>query len=134
VVSKTLVGKFTGLAPVWERLRAIADDHHVRVVATGRGSAVIHTAMTGPAKLQLYVTDLAPFADAQVIAPTAAFPNVELMETSDERVYFDVREIQAGRWASPVQTYLELMEGGPREVQTAEDLRVQLLRATEMKR
>lgn len=130
-VTRSMSGKIVGAVPGWERVREVADARQIRWVATGRGSAMFHTAMSGPSKLQLYVTDLSPFDRHEVLAPTMAFPNVELFETADERVYFDAREHDGKRWASAVQTYLELADAGPRERETAEDLRGKILRALE---
>lgn len=131
VVTRSVSGKLVGTTPAWERLRQLAEARGARLVATGRGSAVFHTAMAGPMRIQAYVTDLGPFEDPLVLTPTVAFPNVELHETQDERVYFDVRERGSERWSSPVQTYLELADGGPRERETANELRTTLLRALE---
>ena len=55
---------------------------------------------------------------------TSRFPNIELLETDEDFVYFDARDDLA---ASPVQTYLELMQGDKREQETAEQLRKTIL-------
>ena len=52
------------------------------------------------------------------------FPNIELLETDEDFVYFDTRDNRA---ASPVQTYLELIQGDKREQETAEQLRKAIL-------
>jgi hypothetical protein len=54
---------------------------------------------------------------------TDRFPNVELIETDDETVYFDAREDAGFWWVSPVQVYLELMAGDKRDRETAEQVR-----------
>jgi len=53
---------------------------------------------------------------------TDRFPNVELIETDDETVYFDAREDTEFWWVSPVQVYLELMAGDKRDRETAEQV------------
>ena len=58
------------------------------------------------------------------------FPNVELLETDEDFVYFDARDNLA---ASPVQTYLELMQGDKREQETAEQLRKAILQPLKKK-
>jgi len=51
------------------------------------------------------------------------FPNLELIETDDETVYFDGRREDNFWWSSPVQVYLELMAGDKRDQETAEQLK-----------
>jgi hypothetical protein len=59
------------------------------------------------------------------------FPNLELVETEDETVYFDARKKEDFWWASPVQVYLELMAGDKRDRETAEQVRSLLLKNSE---
>jgi hypothetical protein len=59
------------------------------------------------------------------------FPNLELIETEDETVYFDARQEANSWWASPVQVYLELMAGDKRDQETAEQVKELLLRNLE---
>ena len=61
---------------------------------------------------------------------TSRFPNVELLETDEDFVYFDARDNLA---ASPVQTYLELMRGDKREQETAEQVRKAILQPPKKK-
>lgn len=51
------------------------------------------------------------------------FPNLELIETDDETVYFDCREDGGVRWSSPVQCYLELMAGDKRDREAADQVK-----------
>jgi hypothetical protein len=51
------------------------------------------------------------------------FPNLELLATEDETVYFDARQEGNFWWTSPVQVYLELMTGDKRDPETAEQLK-----------
>jgi len=55
------------------------------------------------------------------------FPNLELIETEDERVYFDGRQEENFWWASPVQVYLELMAGDKRDQKTAEQVKTYII-------
>jgi hypothetical protein len=55
------------------------------------------------------------------------FPNIELLITEDETVYFDARKEMDFWWASPVQVYLELMAGDKRDQETAEQLKSYIL-------
>jgi hypothetical protein len=61
---------------------------------------------------------------------TSRFPNVALLETDKEFVYFDARDTLV---ASPVQTYLELMRGDKREQETAEQVRRAILQPLKTK-
>ena len=55
------------------------------------------------------------------------FPNLELLETEDEPVYFDARQEDGFWWASPLQVYMELMAGDKRDQETAEQLKALIL-------
>jgi hypothetical protein len=55
------------------------------------------------------------------------FPNLELLATEDETVYFDARQEGNFWWASPVQVYLELMAGDKRDQETAEQINAVIL-------
>jgi hypothetical protein len=61
-----------------------------------------------------------------MVKPTRLFPNVELVEDSSPVPYFDTRSEGPERWASPVQTWLELSLGEPRERVAALQLRSKL--------
>lgn len=113
-------------AAIWSQLKTLRP--HVRAVATGRASAGQYTGLSGPERLQLYVSDIATVREALAIKPTRAFPNIELIETLEEGAYFDAREGANELWASPLQTYLELSRGGGREIDVSQQLRPRLLK------
>lgn len=127
VTTSTHLGK-TDLSATacWDTLRSLGPA--LRVVSTGRGSAVHYTGLAGPERLQVYVSDLQRAREALRSRETVAFPNVELLETTDEAAYFDARENNGVLWASPLQTYLELSRASPRERDVATNLRKTLLR------
>ena len=54
---------------------------------------------------------------------SSRFPNLELLETEDETVYFDARQQGGFWWTSPVQVYLELMSGDKRDREAAEQVK-----------
>jgi len=111
-------------AQVWETLRQLRG---VRAVTTGRGTAPRHTDLAGADLLQLYVSDAAQVVTAVAATATEAFPNLELIETGEEGVYFDARDDAGVVWASPLQTLLEISAGGAREVEAAKALRARML-------
>lgn len=98
---------------IWSRLNQLRPV--VPTVVTGRGSAGRYTGLAGPERLQLYVRDIGAVVRELEARPTQAFPNLELIETQEEAPYFDAREHAGVLWSSPVQTYLELQRGDPRE-------------------
>jgi len=99
----------------------------VRAVTTGRGTAPRHTELTGVERIQLHVSDVGQVVTALAATATEAFPNLELIETGEEGVYFDAAREDAAIWASPLQTLLELSAGDAREVEAARLLRARLL-------
>lgn len=93
-----------------------------RYAATGLGSAARYRVLSGPEKLSLYVSDIDLAADLIELRATRVFPNVELTEDRGDAAYFDARRDEAKVWASPIQTWLELATGGPRERDAAKSL------------
>ena len=59
---------------------------------------------------------------------TARFENVVLVKTKRPIDYFDVRVGERLGWASPLQTWLELMRGDKRDRETADQVRELLLK------
>ncbi|HLT40910.1 MAG TPA: hypothetical protein VK034_31750 [Enhygromyxa sp.] len=112
---------------IWARLRA--QRPKLRFVMTGGGSASCYTGLAGPGRLQLCVSDSSLAQRVLEATPTRAFPNVELIQTSEEAPYFDSREDGGIVWSSPLQCYLELTRVGadPRERDVAEQLRSKIL-------
>ena len=104
----------------------IGNEDASRYVATGLGSAARYQVLSGPDKLSLYVSDLDAAADAIGMRETRVFPNIELIENQEDLTYFDARRREDGVWASPIQTWLELATGGPREREAAKLLRAAL--------
>jgi len=70
--------------------------------------------------LSVYYPDIDALLDRLAGDKSSRFPNLELIVTEDETVYFDARQEGDFRWASPVQAYLELMAGDKRDKETAE--------------
>ena len=51
---------------------------------------------------------------------TGAFPNLQLSQTEDQRVYFDRRQNLS---ASPIQSWLEMSRGDKRQKEVAAQIR-----------
>lgn len=114
---------------VTQLLRAKADATSLPVVATGLSSVSRYAIMQREDVLSIYCPDIATLRDSLGGRETDRFPNVELIETDEQPLYFDTQEAEGFFWASPVQTYLELMAGDKRDQETAEQVKAYLLRS-----
>ncbi len=97
------------------------------VVATGISSVGRYAVMQRGDILSVYCPRMERLLDQLPGDPTDRFPNLELIETEDEKIYFDARQEGNFQWASPVQVYLELMVGDKRDQETAEQVKSGLL-------
>lgn len=128
----SLVGK-TSLSEndIWLRLREARHSHQIRSVATGVFSAKHYALLSGLDTTELNVSSIAVTREILEIRPSRAFPNVVLYEERKNLVYFDARQDSQNEnilWASPIQTWLDLWQRGPREQEASEQLE-QLLEA-----
>ncbi|WP_425613850.1 hypothetical protein NA78x_003694 [Anatilimnocola sp. NA78] len=104
------------------------------LVATGLSSVTRYATMQREEVLSIYCPQLQAVRAAIGGRETNRFPNLELIETTEQSLYFDAR--QDGEpplaapfyWASPTQTYLELMHGDKRDRETADQVRDNILR------
>ena len=107
---------------IWEMLKDERTHGSLRAVATGLSSAVHYKALSGGGRLALYVSDLNAATASLRIRTGKAFANIELIEDRKNIVYFDAREEDDKLWASPIQTWIELATGGPREQEAAQEI------------
>jgi hypothetical protein len=98
------------------------------LVASGISSVGQYAVMQRADLLSVYCPRLDVLLERVSGSPTDRFPNLEIMVTEDETVYFDARRGGDFWWASPVQVYLELMAGDKRDRETAEQVRSFLLK------
>ncbi len=75
---------------------------------------------------RIYVEDIKLGMNEQIFEPDEASPNIELIETSDSSVYFDRRIENSVYYASPVQSYLTLMNDDVRDPILEKQLRDEL--------
>ena len=97
------------------------------VVKTGMGSATDYVTFGGEPVLECYTRLPIPELLTQLggkASETRSFPNLRLIETKDQRVYFDA---QSDLRASPLQTWLEMTSGDKRSREAAEPLKRKLL-------
>lgn len=107
-----------GTSEAWERLAKGS----FRAVVTGDSSAGHYRVLSGQDKLTLYVDDLERASECLEVSIGPLFPNIELIEEQSVLFYFDARLQENIRWASPIQTWLELSHSGPREREAAQQL------------
>jgi len=93
------------------------------LVATGTSSVGRYAVMQRGDLLSIYCPRLDMLLEKLSGSQSDRFPNLELLETEDETVYFDSRQEEDFWWASPVQVYLELMAGDKRDRETAEQVK-----------
>jgi len=93
------------------------------LVASGTSSVSQYAVMQRGDLLSVYCPRLEGLLELLPGSQTDRFPNLELVETDDETVYFDARQEGGFWWASPVQVYLELMAGDKRDQETAEQVK-----------
>ena len=110
-----------------ELLRKLSKKQGMSAIATGTSSVSRYATMQRGDVLSVYSPRIEKLLDNLPGSRNDRFPNLELIETEDETVYFDAREEKDFWWASPVQTYLELMAGDKRDRETAEQVKSFLL-------
>jgi hypothetical protein len=125
---RSLVGKSPlETSEIWRRLSELRNSQGVRYAATGIASAGHYKVLSGVERLSLYADQLEPIAQSLEIKEGRAFANVEIIESEKNLPFFDVRSTPEAIWASPIQTWLELSQAGPRESEAANDLAESLL-------
>ena len=120
-------------ASLHARFLEVSERTESRLVLTGLSSAK-HHAVIATEPLASFYCSIEPHAllRAATISEgsTRTFPNVELLQTDDESVFFDPRTADGQIISSPIQTWLELATGDKRTREVAEQLRVRLLNPT----
>ena len=116
---------------ILELLRKQSQALGLPLVAAGTSSVGQYAVMQRGDLLSVYCPRLEMLLERVSGSPADRFPNLELMETEDETVYFDARQGEDFWWASPVQVYLELMAGDKRDRETAEQVKSFLLKDLE---
>ncbi len=108
---------------ITQTLWRISQKAGLPLVATGSSSVTQYAVMQRGGMLSVYCPRIEEVAEVMPGSQSDRFPNLELIETEDETVFFDAREQQNFWWASPVQVYLELMAGDKRDRETAEQVK-----------
>ncbi len=100
----------------------------VPLIASGTSSVTRYTVMQRGDVLTVYCPKVEMLLERLPGVQSDRFPNLELLETEDESVYFDARQEDGFWWASPLQVYMELMVGDKRDQETAEQLKALILK------
>jgi hypothetical protein len=117
---KFAAGRPGGLAA----LAANADVNNMRVVGDDPTRYALMPG--GEQSIVVYTPSIETALRGVEFTETTRFPDVELVETDDQTVYFDRRLEDGFYWTSPLETYLALRAGGKRERETAEQMREEI--------
>lgn len=127
-VRRRIAGRVPDLEAALRTTLETAERNDVSVVGKAEG---VYASFPGAEETTtLFTDDLDALLSSLEMEETRRFPNLQLLETDDETVYFDARRRDGFVWTSPVETYLELAIGGKREQEVAEQLRENLLART----
>lgn len=111
---------------IGERIGQMGDN---RTVLTGRSSTDRYAVMGREERTCFYTESIGTMMKAlgSGVQPGERFADLEVLETAEPALYFDVRSRDGVLAASPVQTYLELATGDKREQDTAQQVRTLIL-------
>jgi hypothetical protein len=111
------------IGTIEELLQKVSQELGLPLVAAGTSSVGLYAVMQRGDLLSVYCPRLDMLLERLSGSQSDRFPNLELLETEDETVYFGNRQ-EGNFWrASPVQVYLELMAGDKRDQETAEQVK-----------
>ena len=110
-----------------EMILKLSEELGLPLVAMGISSVGQYAVMQRGDLFSVYCPRLELLIEQLAGSRTDRFPNLELIETEDETIYFDARRKGDFRWASPIQTYLELMVGDKRDQEIAEQVKSLIL-------
>ncbi|MEI6423571.1 MAG: hypothetical protein WCP55_15235 [Lentisphaerota bacterium] len=97
-------------------------------VISGSSSATRYSVMQGSETISVYSSDPDAFLNKIPGKRNDRFPSLSFIRTDDMPAYFDCRTDDNGiKWASPVQSYFELMSGDKRDRETAIQVRDYIL-------
>jgi len=112
---------------VWKLLSKLSQTLDLPLMASGTSSVAQYAVMQRGDLLSVYCPKVERLLERLPGSSSDRFPNLELLATEDETVYFDARR-EGDFWcASQVQVYLELMAGDKRDRETAEQLKTLIL-------
>jgi hypothetical protein len=120
----------SSLAELAAPLQQAAIAQGKRFVLTGASSANQYCAFGGEPIVSVYTdASIAPLLAATGLQfeEEKRFANLEIFQTFSDWVYFDPRDKDGLQIASPVQAYIEMAAGDPRQRQASEEIRRRIL-------
>jgi len=111
-------------------LTGIVKEDGPRLVYSGRSSVGAYAVMGQSDWPVMYTTDVTELLSRWKgrVEETVRFVDVEVRQTDDPNVYFDMRREDTAPYASPVQVYLELMAGDKRDQEVAAQVKQFILK------
>ncbi|MFH1435347.1 MAG: hypothetical protein ABIJ56_06490 [Pseudomonadota bacterium] len=131
-----ILSRSTGKSPlsldeISKRMSRFAHSSGLRIVLTGAASVNRYAAMAREPILSFYCMEhtqkLLQRINVQA-QPTDRFVNIELLQTEDETVYFDLRMEPEGVFASLLQAWLELANGDKRQQDVSRQIKKIILK------
>lgn len=120
-----LRGSFPDGKDLLQRASAWARDTGAGLAVSGAGRYA--QAPSSDAYPPIYTDRPTELARELHFEPADRFASAEIRGTEDPLPYFDAQRVDGVTWQSPLQTYLEMMQGGKRERELAATLREQVL-------
>lgn len=114
---KFLTGRSEGLAAVASN----SDANNLRVVGDDPTRYALMPG--GEQALNIYTPSIETALRGIEFTENSRFPDIEIIETDDQTIYFARRQADGFYWTSPLESYLALQAGGKRERETAEQMR-----------
>ncbi len=122
------------LQPGTDWPNALSSDQRVRWAVTGESSASRYVTFRQGGALRVAVSHLSMATGSLPGTPESVpnFADIELFETDEPGFFFAAETDDKGiRWASRLQTWLELQAGDARQQEAARDLRTRILKEAE---
>ena len=124
-ITSKVRGTFTDPSDTPSTLRSRAESTDTKLVR--RDEHIYVNAPRGDDVMTYYTQSIARVLHGSSFVEEPRFGDVELLQTSQQEVFFDARENSGWLCCSPLQIYLELANGGKREREIAESMRADLL-------
>lgn len=116
--------------PILKLLSEESQKLELPLMASGISAVTRYTVMQRGDLLTVYCPKVEMLINRLPGSQSSRFPNLEILETEDETIYFDARQEDDFWWASPLQVYMELMTGDKRDQETALQLKTLILSDT----
>lgn len=116
-VSRRLVVKCDNVAETLEQMAINAESKNIFYVRDDPSKYAVMP--TNASLIKIYTKSMDELLKGVNFTETIRFPNLEVIETVEQSIYFDRRKESGFYWLSLLETYLELANEGKREQETA---------------